>query len=406
MPNARIGTSQHRIFDTLKKKPPDPLLSLIAQFRDDPREQKIDLGVGVYRDASGVTPVMRCVKEAERLLLARQSTKSYLGSEGDVGFVNLLKPIVCGEAFAQDARLVGIQTPGGTGALRIAAEVIAASVPHAKVWLGLPSWPNHEPIFSAAGLTIQAYRCFDVKTQHVLFEEIIAALKSAHPGDVVLLHGCCHNPTGSDFDITQWITLAKLMAIRGLVPLLDFAYQGFGRGFEPDATGIGIVLEHVGEALIAYSCDKNFGLYRERTGALFAFAQDASAADRVYSNMLEAARANWAMPPDHGAAVVRLILESESSRRDWRHELEDMRKRVVSVRQELAAADPIFAPLVLQRGMFSLLPLDSTLIARLQVEYGIYMVGSGRINVAGIQHGDVERLVRALHGVKAKPALS
>jgi aromatic-amino-acid transaminase len=406
MSNARVGTSQHGLFATLKKKPPDPLLSLIAQFRDDPREQKIDLGVGVYRDANGVTPVMRCVKEAERLLLARQSTKSYLGSEGDVGFVNLLKPLVCGATLARDSRLVGVQTPGGTGALRLAAEVIAASGPHAKVWLGLPGWPNHEPIFSAAGLTIQAYRCFDVATQHLLFDEMISSLKSAQPGDVVLLHGCCHNPTGSDFDITQWIAFAKLMAVRGLVPLLDFAYQGFGRGFEPDAAGIAIVLEHVGEALIAYSCDKNFGLYRERTGALFALAQDAPAADRVYSNMLSAARANWAMPPDHGAAVVRLILESDVLSRDWRHELEDMRNRVVSVRQELAAADPLFAPLVLQRGMFSLLPLDSVVISRLQVEHGIYMAGSGRINVAGIQRGDVERLVRALHGVRARHPVS
>lgn len=402
MPDARTGTSQHSLFATLKQKPPDPLLSLIGQFRDDPREQKMDLGVGVYRDGRGVTPVMRAVKAAERHLLEHQTTKSYLGPEGDVGFVDALKPMACGETFARDKRLVGVQTPGGCGALRLAAEVIAASARDAKVWLGLPSWPNHEPILSAARLSIETYRCFDVTTQQLHFDETIGALKGAKPGDVVLLHGCCHNPTGADFDIAQWTELAKFMAARGLVPLLDFAYQGFGRGLGPDAAAIAVVLEHIGEALIAYSCDKNFGLYRERTGVLFAVAEDAPAAQRVYSNLLSAARANWSMPPDHGAAVVRLILESKGLTADWRAELEGMRKRVVTARQELAAADELLAPLSGQHGMFSILPIDPTAVARLQAEHGIYMARSGRINVAGFGDGDIGRFVKALQSVRAK----
>lgn len=406
MPNPRIETSQHGLFSALKRKPPDPLLSLIAQFRNDPREHKIDLGVGVFRNENGVTPVMRAVKAAERLLLEQQTSKSYLGPEGDVGFVELLKPIVFGQTLAKEARLVGVQTPGGTGALRLAADVVAASGSHAKIWLGLPGWPNHEPIFSAAGLAVEPYRAFDVPTQQLRFDDIMTALKGARAGDVVLLQGCCHNPTGADFDSAQWTALAKLIASRGLVPLLDFAYQGFAHGLAPDAAGIGAVLTHVGEALIAHSCNKNFGLYRERTGALFALAQDAPAAERVYSNILSAARATWSMPPDHGAAVVRLILESKDLAADWRNELEGMRKRVVAVRRELATANEFFAPLVHQHGMFSVLPIDAAAIARLQTEHGIYMAGSGRINVAGFRSGDVERFVKALQGVRAKRSLS
>ena len=399
MPNARIFTSQHSLFATLKPQPPDPLLSLIAESRRDPREHKIDLGVGVYRDEHGVTPVLRAVKSAERWLLDHQSTKSYLGPEGDVGFVELLKRLVCGDEISSSNRLVGVQTPGGTGALRLAAELIAACSPGAKIWLGLPAWPNHHPIFTAAGISIEAYHYFDIPSQRLCFDEMIAAIKGARPGDVVLLQGCCHNPTGADFDITQWIVLGKLLAVRGLVPLIDLAYHGLGRGLAPDAVGIRVILEHVSEVLIAYSCDKNFGLYRERTGALFAVAGEPLGADLVFSNILSLARANWSMPPDHGAAVVRLILESEELTADWKRELEEMRKHIMDVRERLSTADASFAHLRRQYGMFSVLPIDSAAIARLKIEHGIYMVGSGRINVAGLRLEDIQRFAMALRSL-------
>lgn len=393
--------SPRSLFDALERKPPDSLLSLIARFRDDPRENKIDLGVGVFRDERGVTPVMGAVKSAERLLVERQTTKSYLGPEGDTTFIDLLKPIVFGEALAREPRLVGVQTPGGTGALRLAADVIV-SASSATLWLGTPGWPNHEPIFSAAGLNVERYRAFDVVTQQLRFDDIMTALKSARAGDVVLLQACCHNPTGADFGEAQWTALAKVIASRGLLPLIDFAYHGFAGGLEQDAAGIATVLAHAGEALIAYSCNKNFALYRERTGALFALAQDAPAAERVYSNMLSSARATWSMPPDHGAAVVRTILESKDLTADWQSELDEMRRRIVGVRRELATADEFFAPLARQHGMFSVLPIDPSAIAELQSEHGVYMAGSGRINVAGLRSGDIARFAEAVQSVRAK----
>jgi len=394
----RPDPSPHSVFGALERKPPDGLLSLIARFRDDPRASKIDLGVGVFRNEEGVTPVMRAVKAAERILVERQETKSYLGPEGNVGFVDRLKPVVFGEQLAKDARLVGVQTPGGTGALRLAADVIASSS-RARLWLGTPGWPNHEPIFSAAGLAVERYRAFDVENQTIRFDDIMTALKGARAGDVVLLQGCCHNPTGADFDGAQWAALGELISSRGLLPLVDFAYQGFAHGLEQDATGLAALLSRAGEALIAYSCNKNFGLYRERTGALFALAQDGAVGERVCSNMLSAARATWSMPPDHGAAVVRTILESNDLAADWRHELEEMRARIAVVRRQLAACDNFFAPLARQNGMFSVLPIGPDAVARLQRDHAIYMAASGRINVAGLRSGDIARFAEAVRSV-------
>lgn len=392
------------MFHTLQPQPPDGLLALIGLFREDTRNSKIDLGVGTYRNAAGITPVMDAIKSAEWVLFEEQRTKAYLGPEGDQRFIELLTPIAFGATDIYAGRLAGVQTPGGGGALRLGGELIAAARPGAKVWLGMPTWPNHRPVLEAAGLTVAEYRYFDPDTQSLCFDDMLAALSAAEPGDVVLLHGCCHNPTGAELDPAQWDAVAALIAERALMPFIDLAYQGLGEGLEADAYGTRSVLARVEEALVAYSCDKNFGLYRERTGALFVLSRDEAAASIVYGNLLALARVNWSMPPDHGAAAVRIILESKDLMRVWRTELEGMCRRINAVRHALVAADPRLGFLSRQRGMFSQLPITPAAVAALRRDHGIYMAGSGRINLAGLRIADAEIFVGALTAVGAFPA--
>lgn len=391
------------MFQTLRPQPADPLLALIGLFRDDPRAEKIDLGVGTYRDERGNTPVMAVVKAAERMLLEEQQTKAYLGPEGDRRFVESLVPVAFGSPDAYAERLVGVQTPGGSGALRLGGELIAAARPGAKIWLGTPTWPNHRPVLQAAGLQVAEYRCFDRAAQALRFDDVLAALSAAEPSDVVLLQGCCNNPTGADFDPAQWDTLADLLAERRLVPFVDLAYQGLGQSLDADAYGTRRVLARAEEALVAYSCDKNFGLYRERTGALFVLARDADTAGAVYGNLLGLARVNWSMPPDHGAATVRLVLESAELAPAWREELDGMCRRINAVRHALAEADPRLGFLARQRGMFSLLPVTEEQVAALRRDHAIYMAGSGRVNLAGLQVSEAGAFVRALAAVGCLP---
>ncbi len=385
------------MFETLTEQPADALLALIGLFRDDPRPHKLDLGVGVYRDETGATPIMTAVKRAEEILLATRTTKSYLGPEGDLAYVDLLKPI----AFGADPgpRLTGVQTPGGTGALRLGAELIAQAKPGAKVLVGMPTWPNHAPILKATGLTLVAHPFFDVAAQTIDFAALKAAVAAAGPGDVVLLHGCCHNPAGADLSDAEWDELAELLLERGVMPFVDLAYQGLGRGVDEDAYGTRRLMARLPEVLIAYSCDKNFGLYRERVGAIYALARDEAAAASVKSNLAMLARVNWSMPPDHGAAIVRTVLESPELTKVWREELDRMGARVRAVRAALAAAEPKLAYLARQQGMFSTLPLDKPRIERLRTEHAVYMAGSGRINLAGLQVADVPAFVAALAAV-------
>jgi aromatic-amino-acid transaminase len=374
----------------------------MAEFRSDPRDGKIDLGVGMYRNEAGITPVMRAVKAAERQLLETQTTKGYLGPEGDPVFVDLLRPIVFGTKWAGSDRAVGVQTPGGTGALRLGAELIGVASPRAKVWLGEPTWPNHRPLITAARLAIEPFKHFDRKAQRLLFDDVMQAIGRADAGDFVLLQACCNNPTGADFDRAQWRTIAETLAKRGLIPFFDFAYQGLGDGLDADAAGVRLVLDHVEEALIAHSCDKNFGVYRERVGALFVIAANGRAASAAYTQVQALARANWSMPSDHGGAVVRLVLGSEPLRRDWSAELDAMRARIAQNRAKLAAFDARLAPIAGQRGMFSLLDIAPETAARLKQEHAIYMVGSGRMNVAGFRdESEVERFASALRSVGA-----
>ena len=394
-----IARPGNEILGALAQQPADPLLALIRAFRGDPRANKIDVGVGVYRDDQGRTPVLRAVKEAERRLIEEQTTKAYLGAEGDIGFFEALQPIIFGRVDYAD-RLSGLQTVGGTGALRVAAELIARARLGARVWVGNPTWPNHPPILKAAGLEMVGYDHFDVATQRLTFSRLLDALDNAAPGDVALLHGCCHNPTGADFDAEQWTEIARLLRDRGVLPLIDFAYQGLGDGLEQDAVGLRTVLDIVGEGLVAYSCDKNFGLYRERVGALYALSTSPAQAKVVQSNLLSLTRANWSMPPDHGAAVVRVILDDAALTADWRLELIEMAARIRQMRELLAEADPTLAPLARQRGMFSTLPLSPADVARLCETRGIYMPSSGRINVLGLTSETLAPFVDALASLR------
>ena len=379
----------------LERQPPDSLLALIGLYAADPRPGKIDLGVGVYKDEAGHTPVFAAVKAAEQHLLATQATKSYVGPEGDIGFFQRLLPIIFGED-APVERISGLQTVGGTGALRMAAELIARANPEATVHIGAPTWANHPPVIGAARLKVKTHRHIDLATQSLCFDEIKAALVAAKPGDVALLHGCCHNPTGADFAPDQWEALAQLCAEKGVLPFLDLAYQGLGDGLELDAAGIRIMARHCPELLVAYSCDKNFGLYRERVGALYLLARSADEAKLAQTNMLSLARANWSMPPDHGAATVRIILESEELSRQWRDELDEMRLRINGMRSDLAALHPALGFLMQQKGMFSTFNITPDQVAMLREQCGVYMAPSGRIAICGLTPANLKPFAAAL----------
>jgi aromatic-amino-acid transaminase len=384
------------LFGGLERQPADALLAVIGMHAADPRPTKIDVGVGVYRNADGKTPVMSAVKAAEARLLVEQGSKSYLGAEGDQRYTELLARVALGAPLAENPRIVGVQTPGGTGALRLAAELIARSDRNHTVWLGAPTWPNHAPIFREAGLAVRPHAYFDAARSDINFAAFIDSLTEARAGDVILLHGCCHNPTGTAFSSQQWMTLATLLSERGLVPLVDLAYQGLGHGLEEDAAGTRAVLGAVPEALIAYSCDKNFALYRERVGALWIQAETPTAAIPIRETMLVLSRSLWSMPPDHGASAVRIILEDASLTADWQAELGGMCTRLNRLRALLGAAHPALAPVADQQGLFALLPINETDVAELRVRHGIYMPASGRINIAGLSENTIPEFVTAL----------
>jgi aspartate/tyrosine/aromatic aminotransferase len=384
------------LFDRLEEQKSDSLLQLIALCDADPRPDKIDVGVGVYRDSSGGTPILRAVKKAERLLWERQETKAYLGSQGDARFTGLIRPIVFGEALAADERIVGLQTPGGCGALRLGADLISKANPKARILVGQPTWPNHGPLIECAGVEMVPHPYYDPASRRILFDEMMAALEKAKAGDLVLLHGCCHNPTGADLSPDQWREVAGLVARRGLIPFVDLAYQGLGNGLEPDAAGTRLVVEAADQALVAQSCDKNFGVYRERVGNLFVKATSARAAQIVYGNLLQLSRTMWSMPPDHGAAIVHLVLDDPELRSDWNAELLEMCARIRTLRARLAAYDERLAFIDRQNGMFSILPLSQEQVLELREEKGIYMAGSGRFNVVGLSDDNVDLFAAAV----------
>jgi aspartate/tyrosine/aromatic aminotransferase len=380
----------------LEEQSSDSLLALIALCNADPRPGKIDVGVGVYRDAAGNTPILRSVKAAEKILWETQETKAYLGSQGDARFVDLIKPIVFGENAAGDDRIVGVQTPGGCGALRLGAELIVRADPNARIYVGTPTWPNHEPLIGEAGVEMVDYPYYARESRTISFDRMMDALGEARAGDLILLHGCCHNPTGADLDPGQWRAVAGLVAARGLIPYVDLAYQGLGNGLEADAQGTRLVVAAAEQALVAQSCDKNFGCYRDRLGSLFVKMPTARGAGIVMGNLLTLARTMWSMPPDHMAAVVHIILEDESLRADWRVELDSMGARIRQLRARLAAFDPRLAYIGGQHGMFSMLPLSPEQVLQLRRDHGIYMAGSGRFNVVGLSDDNVDGFAAAV----------
>ena len=384
------------LLDRLEEQPSDSLLALIALCDADPRPDKIDVGVGVYRDGAGNTPILRAVKKAERILLETQPTKAYLGSKGDPRFTELIQEIVFGPELAGDDRIVGVQTPGGCGALRLGAELIEAANPDARIFVGQPTWPNHGPLIECAGVEMVRHPYYDSMSRRILFDEMLAALKQARAGDLVLLHGCCHNPTGADLSAEQWQAIAELVAERGIVPFVDIAYQGLGNGLEADAAGTRLVVAAAEQAIIAQSCDKNFGIYRERTGNLFVKASSRRSAEIVLGNLMTLARTMWSMPPDHGAAVARIILEDPDLRADWHSELTEMCARIRSLRSRLAGYDERLAYIEEQNGMFSMLPLSQEQVLELRRERGIYMAGSGRFNVVGLSDDNAESFAAAV----------
>ena len=385
------------MLDALAPQPADALLALIKLHAADPRSDKIDLGVGVYRTGQGDTPVFGAIKAAEQRLLETQTSKAYLGPEGDMGFVAALTPRIFGADFDL-SRIEGMQTPGGTGGVRLAV-ALAKKAGATRVWMGTPSWPNHAQIIADLGLELKTF-AHAAPNGIADGEAVLAAIAGAQAGDAILLHGCCHNPTGIDYDAAQWDAISAALAASGVLPILDLAYQGLGDGMAEDAAGLRTVLAAVPEALVAYSCDKNFGLYRDRVGAFYVVAREGSQLPAIMSNGHALARANWSMPPDHGAAAVRLVLEDPELVALWLDELDTMRARIRQVRTALAAAGMVggvdLAPVGRQNGLFSVLPLGAERIARLRAHHGIYMAGSGRINVAGLTSGNLDAFVAAL----------
>ena len=389
------------MLDQLQPQTPDALLALIKLYEDDDRPDKIDLGVGVYRTADGRTPVFEAIKAAEKRLLETQDTKAYLGPEGDTGFVAALMPLIFGADPTRGGRIEGMQTPGGTGALRVAAALVAKAGAR-RVLLGEPSWPNHAPILKDIGLPVATFN-HATEEGGADMPALREALEDAGEEDAILLHGCCHNPTGIDYTNEQWDEIAALLAKKKVLPIIDLAYHGLGGGLEEDAYGTRAVIHKVPEALIAYSCDKNFGLYRDRVGALYVLGADPQGARKTITNGYALARANWSMPPDHGAAAVRIVLRDEELSEAWRKELASMRKRIKAMRDGLAKAGrtgPVkLSPVGAQHGMFATLTLSRDQVARLREEHGIYMAGSGRINIAGLTEDNIPRFIAALESL-------
>lgn len=391
------------MFSHLQAGPDDPILGLMAQFRKDPRAGKIDLGVGVYRDQAGHTPILDCVHEAERLRLAEEDSKSYQGMAGDPVFTAAIEALALAEhPVRRDQRVFTAQTPGGTGALRVAAELIRHSRPDACLWLPDVSWANHPSVFQAAGLRLRDYPYYDAQTQSLRTDAMLASLAQVPAGDVVLLHACCHNPSGVDIPAGLWPEIAALAQRQGFVPLLDMAYQGFAEDLDRDAVGVRTLAAAVPEMLLCTSCSKNFGLYRERIGALSLIGDCASSAAAAGSVMLGRIRNIYSMPPAHGAAIVARILTRPTLTAQWQDELTAMRERIQRMRalavSRLAATglqrDLSF--IERQRGLFSFLGIDAVQVERLRNEFAIYLLGNSRMNIAGLSDGNVEHFANSL----------
>jgi aspartate/tyrosine/aromatic aminotransferase len=389
----------------LKAMPPDAILTLIGEHQNDARENKIDLGVGVYRDESGRTPILRAVKKAEQHLVDSQPSKSYVGSGGNPEFNEAIQALTFGDGARADKRITTLQTPGGSGSLRVAAGLIMRAKPDVALWASDPTWSNHTPLLGGAGLQLKSYPYYDAAHKDIRFDEMLETLNNVPGGDIVLLHGCCHNPTGMDLSRNQWQAVADVIVARDLVPYIDIAYQGFADGLEEDAYPVRTMFERVPEMIVSSSCSKNFGLYKDRVGSLSIIAKDGTTSGYVRSQTMNIVRTMYSMPPDHGAAVVSHILNNAPLRDDWLVELTEMRDRLKEMRALLGAAlrekasDHDFSHIERANGMFCFVGISTEQVERLKSEFAVYMVNSSRINVAGITQGNVEHLASSIAAV-------
>ncbi len=389
------------MFAHLPKPQLDPILSLSQQYQNDQRSQKIDLGIGVYRDSQGETPIMRAISEAQTIVSKQQTTKTYVGLAGRESFNQQMLNLVLGDIEAIQRGCV-IQTPGASGALRMLADLVYFAQPDARVWISSPSYVNHQPVMQAAGLTVKHYRYFDPQTKMVDAQAMLDDLQQVRVNDVVLLHGCCHNPSGADMDLDTWQALTELIIEKQCVPFIDVAYQGLGDGLEEDVAGLRYLVNRVPEAMLSASCSKNFGLYRERTGVAIVVAKTTEYAQYAKGKLLEMARATYTMPPDHGASLVEYVLEQPQLKQQWLAELTLMRERLWRLREQLVTAlqqytaSHDFDFIKQHKGMFSLLGFSPKQMERLKQEFGIYAVTDSRINIAALSEGDIDYVASAI----------
>ncbi|WP_076536729.1 amino acid aminotransferase [Shewanella sp. UCD-KL21] len=392
------------IFSQISQAPADPILGLTDAFKKDTRTDKVNLGVGIYKDEAGQTPVLTSVKKAEAILLETEKTKNYLGIEGVERYNQVVQSLLFGKdsAIIRDKRAFTAQAPGGTGSLRVAAEFLVNNTDSNTLWVSNPTWANHQNIFQTAGLEIKEYGYYKAETHDMDFDAMVSDLNTAQAGDIVLLHGCCHNPTGIDLTIEQWQIIGQLCSDKQLVPLFDFAYQGFGAGIEEDAQGLRAVAAKVPELLVANSFSKNFGLYNERIGAVTVVAETEVVAQKSFSQIKKTIRASYSNPPAHGGLIVSTILSDDGLRKEWESELSAMRQRIAEMRtlfvdtlkQEGVSQD--FSFISRQNGMFSFSGLNKQQVTRLKEEFGVYIVGSGRISVAGMTKQNIPVICKAI----------
>lgn len=395
------------MFEALQPLPPDPILGLSAAFRADDNPKKVDLGVGVYKDAAGNTPVMRAVKKAEEILLNGQASKAYVGPTGAAEYNDLIASMLLGNELKQalGAKRVTVQTPGGCGGLRMAAEFIRKANGDATIWVSDPTWANHVPLLGSAGLNIDYYPYYDYENHSVRFDEMLSTLQKVPAGDLVLLHGCCHNPSGADLTQEQWQAVKDVALDRGFTVFIDLAYQGLGDGLEEDVFGVRLMAESLPELIVVSSCSKNFGLYRERTGAITVICKSEESAAAATTLLAASARANYSMPPDHGAAIVQTVMSTPELYADWESELAEMRDRINGLRSKFvsslqsAGVAGDFSFIEKEKGMFSFLGVNKDQIQSLINDYSIYLVNSSRINVASINEENLDYLTNAIAAV-------
>ena len=392
------------MLENLTQQPPDKIIMLSGMFRADERTDKIDLGVGVYKDANGNTPIMRAVKKAEQLLWNEETTKSYTALVGDGAFHKVMADLVLGDSVAAD-RLAFAHAPGGTGAIRQILELIKVASPDATIWMSNPTWPNHPAMVKGVGIPMQTYTYLDMETRTVDFDGMMGDLANVKSGDVVILHGCCHNPTGANLNQTQWGDVADLLIAKGAVPFMDIAYQGFGDGLQEDAFGVRLLAQKCPEMLISASCSKNFGIYRERCGLVITVSKDASNTALAQGMLSSLNRLNFSFPPDHGARLVTMVLTDPELRADWEAELEEVRTSMLGLRKQLADAlraetgSDRYGFIAEHRGMFSRLGLSEEQVAKLREEHAIYMIGDSRFNVAGLNEQLIPIIAKAIVAV-------